>query len=231
MLDRILEQRKLHSIGVHAILLTAISFAVAKTMTENGDNPLPKKIICGWTIDSRKLLKEKYKSPQPLGMFIGTNGISSMKVPKPFHVTKDKFWKRAKNYAKDVTKIGTGHKHDNITMGFYSYMAKKVKSTDFGTIMSEMGMSQFQFQLSNLSNCSPGPDLVATGPKFVDADQVYFGVCGHGMQSIAVGVFCTTIYHNDRICLAVCYNKKWLNKDFVRRFTQEIDSVLDIACS
>ena len=224
LVDKVLHERKEKGITVHSILLTWFSFGMVKLFEDMGIPP-PKVIRSGWPIDSRKKL-EKYHSPQPLGMFIGTSGMTSMKVPKPFVVSKKKFWKKAKKIGNQVQK-NVGNQHEKLALDVMAYLTERLQYESLSKVFGGIGIDQ-HFGLSNLGKCAPGVDLDVSLPKQVDAEEIYFGLMGSGFPEL---LFTTVVNHKDQIFFIMLYSKRWVKEDIPETLFRLIEQVLNDVCS
>ena len=226
LVGRILHERKANDVSVHSILVTGLSFAIIRLMQDFGQ-PLPKKIGSGWPIDSRKKLA-KFKSPQPLGMYIGTSGMTSLKVPKPYEFSREIFWHAASKIGRQVRK-GVQNQREGLVLDMMAYFYNHLKDGDFGQFMTEIGLMQ-HFGISNLGKCAPGPELDTSLPKLVDADEIYFGLLGEGSKDVTVPFFNTVVNHKGRIFIVSCYCKKWCTREFTEKFLSHLEAILDEVC-
>ncbi|XP_065061534.1 uncharacterized protein LOC135688555 [Rhopilema esculentum] len=226
LVERILYERKNHDVTVHSILLTGFSFAMIRLLLDQG-LPVAKDIISGWPIDSRKKLP-KYKSPQPLGMFVGTTGFTSMKVPRENRLDKDLFWKRARKIARQVLK-GVENQHIKMQIDLFAYVTEHLQYEDFLQLFGEIGVNQ-HFGLSNLGKCSPGPELDANIEKAVEATEIYFGLHGNGSANVGFPFFITVLNHKGKMFFVCCYNKLWVKRDLAEKFLTYAEDILDKVC-
>lgn len=224
--QKILHERKEKGITVHSILLTAFSFGIIKLMQERG-LALPSKIKSGWPIDSRKKLK-KYGSPQPLGMFIGTSGLTSMKVPKPYRMDRDIFWRNAKEMGTQVQKA-VRHQRENITLHAMAYMTECLQHKSLDRFLSELGLDQ-HLGISNLGKCAAGSDLVTSMPKSVDAEEIYFGLLGSGSACVLSTFFNTVINHKGKLFCLLLFGRRWVKEDLPERLVKYTEEVLHDVC-
>ena len=199
---------------MHSILLTGLSFGMVKLFEEMG-LPLPKTIGSGWPIASRKKLK-KYHSPQPLGLFIGTSGMTSMKVPKPFVVNKETFWGRAKKMGNQVKK-NVRNQHEKLALDTMTYLTEKLQHESMAKLFGEIGIDQ-HFGLSNLGKCAPGTDMDANLPKQADAEEIYFGLLGSGYPDLLSTFSTTVVNHKEQMFSVMLYSKRWVKLDVPERF-------------
>ena len=226
LVARILHERKANNVSVHSILVTGLSFAVIKLLQDSGQ-PLPKKIESSWPIDSRKKL-EKFKSPQPLGMFISPMGMTSMKVPRPYEFNREIFWHAAANISQQVRK-DVQNQHEDLFLDVMAYLYSKSDVADHGTIMHEAGFTT-HFDISNLGKWSPGPELDATLPKLIDADEIYFGELGRGAINSPTPFFNTVVTHQGKMFIVSCYNKKWVTRELAGKLMRYLEEILDEVC-
>ncbi len=227
LLDMILEKRKEKGIGVHSILLAALSFATLKLFQKHGI-ALPKIIKGGWPIDSRKF-NPKFKSPQPLALFTCSSGMSEIEVPSPFEASKELFWEKAKSIDVGV-RNSSKRQSDMFGPLVLTYLVENLGTVEnFGDFFCEFGYKT-HFVLSNLAKCSPGPELTETFPNFVDAEEMYFGICGKGFGQIRVPFFVTAVNHKNKIFISNCYSRKWVGRNYVCEFMDYVEEMLDMAC-
>ena len=226
LVEKILFERKNHDVTVHSILLTGFSFAMIRLLQDLG-LPVTKDIKSGWPIDSRKKLT-KYKSPQPLGMFVGTSGFTSMKVPSQNRLNEDVFWKRARKIARQVLKR-VENQHEKIQIDLFAYIAEHLQYEDFLQLFGEIGLNH-HFGLSNLGKCSPGPELDASIEKVVDATEIYFGIHGNGSANVGFPFFITVVNHKGKFLFVCCYNKLWVKRDLAEKFLTYAEDILDKVC-
>ena len=226
LVQKILHERKEKNVTVHSILLTGFSYGMIRLLQDRG-LPLPKEITHGWTIDSRKKL-DKYCSPQPLGMFIGTSGLTSMKVPKPYRFDKDIFWHNAKKIGNKVLK-NVRNQHEKITLDFIAYFTEQLQHESAGKIFAEVGIN-YHFGLSNLGKCAPGSDMDTSLPKLVDADEIYFGLLGNGLSDFLINFFNTAVNHKGQIFFMMMYSKRWVERDLPEKFFKYAEEVLNEVC-
>lgn len=226
LVGKILHERRAKDVSVHSILVAGLSFAIIRLMQDLGQ-PLPKKIGSGWPIDSRKKLA-KFKSPQPLGMYIGTSGMTSMNVPKPYEFNREVFWHAAAKIGRQVRK-GVQNQRESLVLDMMAYFYNTLKDGEVGPVMSEIGLMQ-HFGVSNLGKCAPGPELDASLPKLVDADEIYFGLLGQGSKDLHVPFFNTVVNHKGRIFIVSCYSKTWSTREFTEKFLNHFENVLDEVC-
>ena len=227
LVGNILHKRKEKDITVHSILLTGFSFGMVKLFEQMGF-PLPKVIGSCWPIDSRKKL-EKYHSPQPLGLFIGTNGLTSMKVPKPFVVNKETFWGRAKKMGNQVQK-NVRDQHEKLVLDVMAYLTEMLQHESMGKLFSEIDVDQ-HFGLSNLGKCAPGTDMDASLPKQVDAEEIYFGLLGSGYPDLLSPFFTTVVNHKEQLFFVMLYIKRWVKEDVPETLFRFTEEVLNEMCS
>eukprot|EP00794_Sanderia_malayensis_P020066 gene20066-22035_t len=227
LLEKMLKKRKEKDVGVHSIIITAMSFAIMKLLLKY-EIPLPNAIVSGWPKDSRKY-NAKFKSPQPLGMFTAKSGLSNVKVPKHASIDYDVFWEKAKDIS-DTMKKGLREDNDFLGPKALMYIVEQLKNEDnVGKMFGELGFKPY-FTFSNLSKCSPGPDLEETTPKFVDVNEMYFGLCGKGFQEYPFAFFITATNHKDQIFLACMYNWKYIGRDGAKDFMDYTEEMLVMAC-
>lgn len=226
LVARILHERKNNDVSVHSILVTGLSFAVIKLLQYSGQ-PLPKKIESSWPIDSRKKLA-KFKSPQPLGMFISSMGMTSMKVPRPYEFNREVFWHAAAKIGQQVRK-GVQNQQEGLFLDVMSYLYDKSNVADFGTIAHDAGLLS-HFDISNLGKCSPGQELDATLPKLIDADEIYFGELGQGSPNNPAPFFNTVVTHKEKMFIVSCYNKRWVTRELAGKLMRYLEEVLDEVC-
>ena len=226
LVARILYERKANDVTVHSILVTGLSFAVIKLLQDLGQ-PLPKKIESAWPIDSRKKLA-KFKSPQPLGMFISPIGMTSMKVPRPYEFNREVFWHAAAHISQQVRK-GVQNQHEGLFLDLMSYLYNNHNVADPGTIIQETGLLT-HFDISNLGKCSSRPQLDATLPKLIDADEIYFGELGQGAPNNPTPFFNTVVTHKGKLFIVSCYNKRWVTRELAGKLMKYLEEVLDGVC-
>ncbi len=232
LLEMLLTKRKEKNVTIHSMLLTALSFAILK-LFQNHKIPLPNIVRGGWPIDSRKF-NSKYKSPQPLGILTCSSGLSEMKVPHHFEASREMFWLSAKSIEHNA-KMDRNRQSDvlslkPLTMKGFAYLVENLKTVEnYGHFFGDFDM-KLHFVLSNLGKCSPGPELNETSPSFINAEELYFGICGKGHGAMNVPIFVTAINHKNRIFLANCYNRKWISKDYAREYMDYVEELLVVAC-
>ncbi len=226
LLDGILKKRKEKNIGVHSILITALSFATLKLFQKH-EIPLPAVIKGGWPIDSRKF-DAKYESPQPLGMLTGSSGLSEMEIPCPFHASKELFWEKAKSIDEGVKR--DNQRQSDVNLQLFAYHAEDLSKVESCCHYFNEFYSKPHFVLSNLGKCSPGGELTETSSHFIDAEKIYFGLCGRGFGATNVPFFVTAVNHKNKIFLANCYSRKWISREFVCEFMDFFQDMLIMAC-
>ena len=227
LVDKILYERKEKGITVHSILLTGFSFGMVKLFEEMGF-PVPKVIRSCWPIDSRKKLK-KYHSPQPLGLFIGTSGLTSMKVPKPFVINKETFWEKAEKIGNQVQK-NVRHQNEKLALDVMAYLTEKLQHESMAKLFGEIDVDQ-HFGLSNLGKCAPGADMDASLPKQVDAEEIYFGLLGSGYPDLLSPFFTTVVNHKEQLFFVMWYFKRWVKQDVPETLFRFTEKVLHEMCA
>ena len=227
LVNKILHERKEKDVTVHSILLTGLSFGLIKLLQEK-DLPVPKKINSARPIDSRKKLK-KYHSPQPLGMFIGTSGLTSMKVPKPLIINKEVFWEKAKKVGRQVQKNVT-NQHEKLVLDVVAYFTESFQHQSSNELFGSISMNH-HFGLSNLGKCAPGADMDLKLPKFVDAEEIYFGLLGSGFCDFLSTFFTTAVNHKGQMFFIMLYCKRWVKQDIPEKFFRFTEEVLNEMCS
>ena len=225
-----------HGIGVHSILLTAFSYAIAQTMKEFGANP-DRVIKHHWPIDLRKF-KPEFKTPQTLGYF-AVGGSSLIKLPENFEFDKDQAWSSAKTLNKSVK--DSVNKRGMFLFGkkLAACMVDQIKKSEVNPMkfMEELGL-RMHFGLSNLGNCDAVSKLEVTYPNFVDLKENYFGVAMNdatyllkdGMDGSVFGPFIGVLTFKGCLNIAVNYCDRWMSREFITKFLSNTKDKLNEMC-
>ena len=230
--SKVISKSKQKAISVHSILLSGLSFALAKTVKQSGKDP-PKFIKQNWAANLRpKYLSEEIASMKHLGLYAG-GGSTESKMPNDLtDINVDEFWKIANNLSNDVKSLLDNESY-KMNLKFIKLMVENAspENDEFCTSLQRSGF-KIHFTLSNLGKCAFNENIKDTkSPNYlVNLEESYFGMAGSDKLSFVHPFFITVLTFNGLMFLAFQYSEKWITKDFTEKFVGNFVEVLAQMC-